>query len=48
VPRMQLVAERDTLVEWAKAKGPEGTAAYRRAKNSVSLDGAPLPSFDPR
>lgn len=41
VPRMQLVAERDTLVEWARAKGPEGTAAYRREKNARSIDGLP-------
>jgi hypothetical protein len=47
VPRMQLVAERDTLVEWARAKGPERVAAYRREKNAASLDGLPLPVFDP-
>jgi predicted pyridoxine 5'-phosphate oxidase superfamily flavin-nucleotide-binding protein len=46
VPRMQLVAERDTLVEWARAKGPEGTAAYRREKNAASVDGLALPDFD--
>lgn len=48
VPRMQLVAERDTLVEWARAKGTEGVAAYRREKNAASLDGLALPAFDPR
>lgn len=46
VPRMQRVAERDTLVGWALAKGPEGTAAYRREKNARSIDGLPLPDFD--
>ena len=45
VPRLQRVAERDTLVEWARAKGPEGTAAYRREKNARSIDGLPLPDF---
>lgn len=46
VPRMQLVAERDTLTEWARAKGPEGAAAYRREKNTRSIDGLPVPEFD--
>jgi len=45
VPRMQPVAERDTLVEWARAKGPAGVAAYRREKNTASLDGLALPDF---
>lgn len=46
VPRMELAAERDTLVEWARAKGPEGAAAYRREKNARSIDGLAVPDFD--
>lgn len=39
VPRMELVGERPMLVEWAAKKGSEGLEAYRRQKNSVSIDG---------
>jgi hypothetical protein len=39
VPRMNLVAPRDTLTDWAKKQGPEGVAEYQRKKNVVSIDG---------
>jgi len=41
VPVMELVEERDQLHRWAVAKGAEGVAEYRAAKNRVSLDGLP-------
>ena len=41
VPRMELVAERQTLVDSAKKKGEAGMADYRRRKNRVSIDGKP-------
>lgn len=47
VPRMQLVEQRDTLVEWVRVKGPEAGVAYRREKNAQSIDGLPVPDFDP-
>lgn len=47
VPRMQLVAERDTLLEWVRKKGPEAGVAYRREMNARSIDGLPVPDFDP-
>src|SRR6187402_194614 len=46
VPRMQLVAERDILIESAKKNGPVGMAAYRREKYSGSIDGLAVPDFD--
>ena len=41
VPRMDYVDDRDVLDLDAAKKGPEKLAAYRVAKNSVSLDGLP-------
>jgi hypothetical protein len=41
VPLYDFKAHRNTLVKWAEAKGPEGLAEYRRAKNRVSIDGFP-------
>ena len=41
VPRMDYVDDRDVLDLDAAKKGPEKLAAYRLAKNSVSLDGLP-------
>lgn len=41
VPRMDFVEERDTLPRWADAKGAEALPAYRREKNSRSIDGLP-------
>lgn len=45
VPVMELVGERDLLRLGAEKRGPEGLAAYRAERNSVSLDG--LPALDP-
>lgn len=39
VPLMEHLGPRDTLVRWAAAKGDEGLADYRRAKNAESIDG---------
>lgn len=44
VPVMELVAERDVLTRWADGKPAEELAAYRAAKNAVSIDG--LPALD--
>jgi hypothetical protein len=41
VPRYSYEGERDTLQRWAEAKGEDGLTAYRREKNSVSIDGFP-------
>lgn len=39
VPRMELVAERDTLRTWAEDKGPEGVQKYWVDRNGTTLDG---------
>jgi Pyridoxamine 5'-phosphate oxidase len=41
VPLMDLVVDRERLIEWANAKGDDGVAAYRENKNAVSIDGLP-------
>lgn len=41
VPRYNYTGERDALVKWSEAKGPEALERYRRAKNARSLDGLP-------
>ena len=41
VPLFDYVEERPTLTRWAEAKGEAGLAAYRREKNTRSLDGRP-------
>ena len=40
-PLMGYAGERGTLTEWARKKGTEGMAAYRREKNATSIDGLP-------
>lgn len=42
VPKMELVEERGQLRRWAESKGPEELRAYRRRKNSRSVDGLPV------
>ncbi len=43
VPLMDYQGQRDNLIEWAEAKGPDGLAAYREEKNRRSIDGLPTP-----
>ena len=43
VPQMQFMQERGMLEEWANKKGPDGLAAYRREKNTRSIDGLSTP-----
>ncbi len=38
---MDLVGDRDRLIEWAKAKGDDGLVAYRASKNAASVDDLP-------
>lgn len=42
VPRLEFVADRQALVQWATSKGPEALAAYRAEKNVRSIDGLPI------
>jgi hypothetical protein len=41
VPRLDFVANRDALDQWAEKKGPAGLQAYRSEKNLSSIDGLP-------
>jgi hypothetical protein len=41
VPLMDLVEDRERLIEWAEKKGEEGIAEYWAAKNARSIDGLP-------
>ncbi len=41
VPLMELVDDRERLIEWARAKGDDGIEAYWRKKNAESIDGIP-------
>lgn len=41
VPRMDLVAQRTMLIDWAEKKGPGEVATYQRNKNTRSIDGLP-------
>jgi hypothetical protein len=41
VPMMDLVSDRDRLLEWARAKGDDGLADYRTSKNERSIDDLP-------
>lgn len=41
LPLMGYAGERGTLTEWARKKGEDGMAEYRRQKNAVSIDGLP-------
>jgi hypothetical protein len=41
VPLMDLVDDRDRLVEWAQHKGDDGIARYWATKNARSIDGLP-------
>jgi hypothetical protein len=41
VPRMQFVAQRDRLLDWAARQGDQGLATYRGEQNRRSIDGLP-------
>ena len=41
VPLFDYRGERPSLDNWARAKGEDGLAAYRRKENAVSIDGLP-------
>ena len=41
VPLMELAGQRETLVEWAEAKGDEGIRTYWRERNAASFDDLP-------
>lgn len=47
VPQFDYVGERPSLVNWAEQKGEEGLVAYRREKNTVSIDGLPTGLVEP-
>jgi hypothetical protein len=41
VPMMDLVSDRDRLLDWARAKGDDGLVDYRVSKNARSIDDLP-------
>jgi hypothetical protein len=41
VPRFELEAPREELVDWAESRGPDGLASYRERRNAASIDGLP-------
>jgi hypothetical protein len=41
VPFFEYTGPRDTLINWAEKKGPDGLVAYRAEKNARSIDGLP-------
>jgi hypothetical protein len=41
VPFMDLVDDRERLLDWASGKGDDGIAAYWESKNAESIDGLP-------
>ena len=41
---MDLVGERERLLDWARAKGDDGIVDYWASKNTTSIDG--LPAID--
>jgi hypothetical protein len=41
VPLMDLVGDRERLLDWARAKGDDGLNEYRASKNMLSIDGIP-------
>ncbi len=41
VPKLALVEQRDTLLDWAERRGPDGVEAYWAEKNETSIDGLP-------
>lgn len=45
VPLMDMDGQRETLLDWARKKGPDGIARYQQEKNARSIDGLPAPGF---
>lgn len=45
VPLMAYQGQRDTLLDWAERRGPDGIRSYWAEKNAASIDG--LPALDP-
>ncbi len=45
-PLFEYRGERPSLDNWARSKNEEGLEAYRREKNSVSIDGLPTGLFE--
>jgi hypothetical protein len=43
VPYYEYKGKRDHAHQWAEKKGPDGLEAYKKEKNSVSIDGLPTP-----
>jgi hypothetical protein len=41
VPLMDLVGDRDRLLQWAEKRGDDGLASYRESKNATSIDDLP-------
>lgn len=41
VPRFDYIGQRDTLLEWAEARGEEGVRKYWVKRNQTSIDGRP-------
>jgi hypothetical protein len=41
LPLMGYAGERGTLTDWARKKGEDGIAEYRRQRNAISIDGLP-------
>jgi len=46
VPLLDYRGPRDELLAWARNKGEDGMAEYRRQKNAVSIDGLPAPGLE--
>lgn len=45
VPHFEYRGERPSLDRWSESEGEEGLAAYRREKNTLSIDGLPTGLF---
>lgn len=43
VPLMDLVRQRDELIQWAARKGETGLRDYQEKNNTLSIDGLPAP-----
>jgi hypothetical protein len=41
IPQMELVGDRDRLIDWAEKRGEQGIVDYWASKNAASVDGLP-------